>query len=434
MDPKLYLGTAEEKITPAVGTALYGYEPNWFSTSVNDDLTATAYYFRQAETQALIISLTVAEMNYQLSEQILSDIEKEFHIPKQGCMIHCTHTHSAPNLHGEVGWGEIDWEYCNTVFMPALKQAIKRATEKTVPVTMAITQGESKVGINRRQLTFGNYVALGQNPWGPFDPRMTVITFKDGEDRIVANMIHYGCHGTASGKNREITRDWPGVMTDSVQELSGGITAFFNGPEGDVGPRMNNGGTVGYSRVKDALELGAVAASDAVRIYRQPKAFSIPTLSVSQKQINLPIKPRVSREYAREQYEKFKDQKINLAGATADYYRSVLESYENGYVESETRSFTQNVVRIGDMAFVSFPYELFSVIGMRIAQESPVPYTLSLSNANGALGYFATQDQLCLGGYEIEMFMTANVQPFADNADYHMMVETVKHLKEMKGF
>ena len=433
MDQKLYLGVATEKITPAVGTALYGYVPDWFSTSVSDDLTATAFYFRQAETQALLLSLTVAEINYQLNQQMLEDIEKELYIPGQCCILHCTHTHSAPNLHGEVGWGEIDWDYYNTIFAPALKQAIKRATENTVPVTMAIMQGESRVGINRRELTFGNYIALGQNPWGPFDPRMTVITFKDEEGRVVANMIHYGCHGTASGRNREITRDWPGVMTDALQEISGGVTAFFNGPEGDVGPRMNNGGTVGYGRVKDALELGAVAAADAMRIYRQPKAFSTPTLSVSQKDIHLPIKARVDREYAQEQYEKYKDQTINLAGATRDYYRSVIESYENDYVEEATRAFPQTVIRIGDVAFVSFPYELFSVIGMRVAQESPVSYTLSLSNANGALGYFATQDQLCLGGYEIEMFQTANVQPFADDADYHMVVETVNHLKEMKG-
>ena len=433
MNQKLYLGVATEKITPAVGTALYGYEPNWFSTSVNDDLTATVYYFHQAETKALIVSLTVAEMDYQLNQQLISEIAEEFEIPAEGCMIHCTHTHSAPNLHGEVGWGDIDWNYYNTIFLPALKQAIKRAMEKTVPVTMAITQGESKVGINRRQLTYHNYIALGQNPWGPFDPRMTVLTFRNEEKQVVANMIHYGCHGTASGKNREVTRDWPGVMVDTMQELTGGVTAFFNGPEGDVGPRLNNGMTVGFQRVQDALELGGVASSDAIRIYRQPKMFSEPVLLVSKKDLELPIKPRVDREYAKEQYEKYKEQTINLAGATENYYRSVLESYENGYVEKKTRSVAQNIIMIGDVAFVSFPYELFSVIGMRIAQESPVPYTLSLSNTNGALGYFATQDQLCLGGYEIEMFKTANIQPFADNADYYMMVETVKHLKEMKG-
>jgi len=170
-----------------------------------------------------------------------------------------------------------------------------------------------------------------------------------------------------------------------------------------------------------------------MRIYRQPKSFCNPLLTVSQKELFIPIKPRVDLEYAQEQYEKSKSESINLAGATANYYRSVLESYQNGYCEKEARSFVQTVIQIGDMAFVSFPYELFSVIGMRIAQESPIPYTLSLSNANGAEGYFATQDQICLGGYEIDMFQTANVQQFVDNADYHLVTETVTHLKEMKG-
>jgi len=433
MDQALYLGVAVEKITPAVGTALYGYQPNWLSTSINDDLTATVFYFHQAQTQALIINLTVASIKLKLTQEILAVIENEFQIPKQCCMIHCTHTHSAPNLHGEIGWGEIDWDYHDAVFLPALKKAIKQATEFTQPVTMAITQGESRVGINRRQLTYENRVVLGQNPWGPFDPRMTVITFQNEKKEVVANMIHYGCHGTASGKNHEISRDWSGVMIDTVEELTQGITAFFNGPEGDVGPRLNNGTTCGFQRVRDALELGGVASFDAMRIYRQPKSFCNPLLTVSQKELFIPIKPRVDLEYAQEQYEKYKSESINLAGATANYYRSVLESYQNGYCEKEARSFVQTVIQIGDMAFVSFPYELFSVIGMRIAQESPIPYTLSLSNANGAEGYFATQDQICLGGYEIDMFQTANVQQFVDNADYHLVTETVTHLKEMKG-
>ena len=111
MDQALYLGVAVEKITPAVGTALYGYQPNWLSTSINDDLTATVFYFHQAQTQALIINLTVASIKLNLTQEILAVIEKEFQIPKQCCMIHCTHTHSAPNLHGEIGWGEIDWDY-----------------------------------------------------------------------------------------------------------------------------------------------------------------------------------------------------------------------------------------------------------------------------------------------------------------------------------
>ena len=40
---KLYLGVAREIITPAIGGQLYGYRPDIFSESVEDDLTVTAY-------------------------------------------------------------------------------------------------------------------------------------------------------------------------------------------------------------------------------------------------------------------------------------------------------------------------------------------------------------------------------------------------------
>ena len=44
---KLYLGVAQEKITPKIGTCLYGYVPDFHSTSLADDLWLTAFWFRQ---------------------------------------------------------------------------------------------------------------------------------------------------------------------------------------------------------------------------------------------------------------------------------------------------------------------------------------------------------------------------------------------------
>ena len=49
----LFLGTARELITPKVGACLYGYKPDWHSTSIADDLTAIAFYFKSEDTEAL---------------------------------------------------------------------------------------------------------------------------------------------------------------------------------------------------------------------------------------------------------------------------------------------------------------------------------------------------------------------------------------------
>jgi len=92
---------------------------------------------------------------------------------------------------------------------------------------------------------------------------MTVISFADEEGKVVANIVHYGMHGTCAGRNYEISRDWAGVMVDDVERVSGAITAFFNGAEGDVGPRLTNGLTTGNGDITYAERHGALAAHDA---------------------------------------------------------------------------------------------------------------------------------------------------------------------------
>ena len=71
MKNELFLGVSVEKITPKVGAALFGYAPDVFSTEVHDDLTATAFYFQQENTQALMVSITVCSINTAISNSLL---------------------------------------------------------------------------------------------------------------------------------------------------------------------------------------------------------------------------------------------------------------------------------------------------------------------------------------------------------------------------
>ena len=42
-----------------------------------------------------------------------------------------------------------------------------------------------------------------------------------------------------------------------------------------------------------------------------------------------------------------------------------------------------------------------------------------------------SQDQICRGGYEIDMFKTGRLQPYADDADFYLIKESINHLKEV---
>ena len=114
-----------------------------------------------------------------------------------------------------------------------------------------------------------------------------------------------------------------------------------------------------------------------------------------------------------------------------EHLENTIKSYEDGYGDQEVCELEQTVIALGDLVFLSFPYELFSEIGMRIDKAFQTKAILSLSNTNGSEGYFVTQDAICRGGYEVTMFLYGHLQQFADNADFYLMQESIKHIQNL---
>lgn len=429
----LFLGTAREIITPKIGACLYGYKPDWHSTSVADDLTAIAFYFKSEKKEALWISVTVCLLNTELMNDLRKNISDKTGVPFENIIISATHTHSGPNTSGEYGWGGIDEEYCNEIFIPSLLKVSSDAMLFPVEVEMGIGIGDSDIGVNRREFFEDGKTYLGQNPWGCYNPQMTVIAFRDKEHKPVANMVHYGMHGTCAGSNYEISRDWSGVMCDMLEKDSKALTAFVTGPEGDVGPRLSNGHTTGARDISYVYEIGNKAALDAVKIYKSIKVYNkSPRLDVAEREISIPLKDRYTKEFAQNMLDTYYAGKtVNLEGRMRMFFEKVIDSYNIDFVAKKTREVPHNFLILGDLAIVTFPYEMFSEIGLRIAKFSPFPYTLSLACTNGSKSYFVTESEICRGGYEINSFLYKDIQPFVDNADYYLIKNTLDDLKSL---
>ena len=417
---ELYLGVKKVDITPKVGCALAGYIADWYSESIHDNLDATAFVFQQGNILATLISATLCVFKQDLADLIRGRIEAETGIPFANIILTATHTHSGPHTYTE----NVDPEYIETVVVAGIVDAVKQAKETMQPVTMGYACGESLVGVNRREDGKKNQASLGQCPWGCFDPRMTVVTFKNGEGKIAASLIHYGCHGTSAGLNKEVTQDWPGVMVRRIEELTGATAAFFNGAIGDVGPRITNGRTMGDIHYVE--ELGGVAAQDATRILKSVTQYTDGDVQCVNSTVALPLKKRLALEEAQEKLKACVKNKYADEIAMKRYYESVVMAYEAGVEEAESYVEEQVLLRVGNLVFVAFAYELFSEISLRIQKECKDLVVLPLSIANGYTSYFPTQSQLCRGGYEIDMFRTKYVQEYVDNADYHLICETLK--------
>ena len=434
-DQRFMAAAAREDITPPVGTLLYGYTPDTVSTSVHDPLSVTAAAFRQGADTAVLLSVTVGDFGTALCDEIRAEIGRELGIPASRIVAAATHTHSAPNVSGMEGWGEIDRPYVDSILFPAMKKAARDAVSALAPAELAVGVVESKIGVNRRQQLRNGSITFGQNPWGCFDPALTCIAVRNADSkRGIVNLLHYGCHGTAAGRNHEITRDWSGIMTDRLEAQTGVLTAYLNGAQGDVGPRLTNGETVGNIRFVE--ELGGAAAQDALRAWQALGPYKEGTLKVREGEVRIPRRSLPPEEFVREKLASYEnpDALINIERLEYAYYRAVMDEYKaSRSAEGEDFVFHETVIDLGDAAFVPFPFEIFTETSLRLRAYSPCLYTLCLSNANGYNAYLPTEDQIVRGGYEVGCFRYSSARPLVDNADQIILEEVLRIMEQRPG-
>lgn len=435
MNHHLQCGAGKADITPPIGTILFGYAPGRPAESVGDGLEAVAILLKSDEGCALLVTCTIAILTRQLSAELRKIAGEACGIAPEHVTVCCTHTHSGPNTHIKSGWGDIDHEYIENILKPGVREAAKKAAQTLAPARMGVGEVDSDIGMNRRELKENGEITLGQNPWGIRDPRLTVVSFQGEDGRIMANLIHYGCHGTASGNNPEITRDWAGVMTDMLEAETGGITGFYNGYEGDQGPNLPNGKTAGNYKL--ALQLGGKAGIDAVRAWRSIKEYRDVPVRVLCGTVKIPYDPLESLEEAQRQldelgpleqlYAKKQFPKVN----EYNHWKSVLAVYASDEPMQTHFCYEQNITTVGPVAIVPSPFEAFAEIGLRIRAHSPYPYTLNLSNCHGGYAYLPTKNDIPAGGYELWYFLNAiyTTYPLPKNTDDHWVMENLRLLR-----
>ncbi|MCR5262705.1 MAG: hypothetical protein K6D94_02450 [Clostridiales bacterium] len=428
---KFLCGAARRDITPSIGTALFGYRPDVFSKSVHDPLDVTAVAFSDGDKVSVLISATVCEIRNDISLSLREAAAEAAGVKRDDIILAATHTHCAPNVAGMDGWGEVDFEYIDSILKPAVKEAAKDAVGSLCEAEIGVEEGESLVGINRRQLNRNDTISLGQNPWGPFDPIMTVIAIRRADDKKgIVNIVHYGCHGTACGCGYEITRDWSGMMLDRMEKLTGTLSTYINGAEGDVGPRLTNGLTVGD--ISYVEELGSQAAADAMRIFKKIKTYGTPETRAYHGKVTLPYKPMPQLEAVKKELSGYTEPEklINVQKLWYGHLKEVEEYLESGRSDMpEGYVIDQVIIRVGDIVFIPFPFEIFSEISIRLREYSGFRHTLSLACSNGTNGYLPTQSELCRGGYEVDVFKCAGLFNPVDNADWYAVNDNLNILE-----
>lgn len=356
MEDSLSVGIARQIITPPAGTLLFGYPSERRGDHVADDLNATALVLQKNSTIAVLISLDICVIDEEETAKIRAEASAQTGIAPENITIHATHTHSGPATINTWGWGERNTKYLDNI-RPRIVQAIAEAKQSLQPVRVGFGVTKTDVGINRRELDLEGKVLLGFNEWGARDDDLTVLRF-EGESGTVAQLIHLSAHPTSRGGEPSVSRDWPGVMMDRVEKITGAKVLFINGAFGDVAPRTNAGGATGDGSAA-ATEVGLRAATDALRAFQSIKEFRDAPLEIHHGKINLPYASLPNQEETKTNIKKYAHAKDSWGSENAEwqYWNAVLKAHEQPLPKS--RIFEQTIMRMDHWRLFRFRAKCF---------------------------------------------------------------------------
>jgi neutral ceramidase len=421
----LLLGVGKADVTPPLGTPLAGYaNPERVAERVDDPLYARVMTFQQGDLQAALVMLDWLVVQIPERARIAALVAAATGITADHILVGGIQTHSAPQTERVWGWGPLNEEYIEAS-LPQIVAAAQSAVADLEPVSFGAGVGQSDAAINRRGVDEQGRASLWTNPYGLYDPEVIVWRF-DSAQATKAVLVNYGAHPTTRhGENRGISRDYPGVLVDAVESVTGGFAVFVNGVVGDVAPRNY------FPEQTGTLEIGLLLAREAVRVLETIRCEADVPLGVLPRLLQLPYAPLLPREEAAVRLAELDPGAVwGMEAARRCYYKAVLAEWEAGQVQT-ARPFPQIVLRIGDAALAPFPGEHFAETGLRLKRFSPFRTTITASTMMGHEAYFTPREACARGGYEKDINMALGPYLFAERIDDFLVEENLKLLREL---
>jgi hypothetical protein len=234
-----------------------------------------------------------------------------------------------------------------------------------------------------------------------------VVWGEDGVQRGI--LINHACHPTVLGpSNRLISADFPGAALEVIRDAVGERVwaAYAQGAAGDVSCRF----TRRAQTFDEVRRLGGLVAEAALLVADKAEPAEDVPLMVSSRSVALPIRSFPPHEETGLRLREARARVEELIRSGPEHGRlrlaqSLVEGYTAEQQLAERRALLETeaevtAIRIGDVAVVAAPGELFTSVGRAIRQRSPFDRTMVVGYAGGDVGYVPDREAYETGGYE----------------------------------
>jgi len=364
LDPDtLSLGFGRVDITPTepmpMGSSING---EYLSGDVVERLYATCMAFTDgADNKLLLYHLDLKAASAPVIAG-RSKISKKTGVPGLQIIIASTHNHNAPNLTKE----HPSVERYNEALPDKLLEAAELAIADQKPVTGMYTATARPLGLNfvrHHILEDGSKtgwaspaVQSGVAHTADADNEMQLIKFtrEGGKDIIFMN---WQGHPDATRVGKEEIRSDVDIVRKEMESQLNCYFAYFLGASGNVNT---------YSYIK--------GENITANYVERGKALA---------------------KYAIDAAPSFQEVKIGKI-------KFLYEDFKQPSMANETvqRSIPLYAFSIGDVAFTTASYEMFTEMGMHIKKESPFPMTFVSTCTNGSNGYLPIDSAFDYDAYE----------------------------------
>ena len=344
---------------------------------VLEPLHVRALALRLEERTAAIVVCDLRRLDGEWVDEARRLVEERAGIPAGRVMIACTHNHAVP---------DIDQRFRSHVverIAEAVDDAGGRMREARTGVASATLDGIAR---NRRLLCGdGTVLTLRRevpSSWlplrgvefedGPVDRDLTVLRIEDLDGEPIALLTAVGCHNDTRGSHPPagISGDFLGHAMMTLERLHPRCTALVAfGAGGDVDfdflPHLNRS----RARRGHLLQrIGRLLAAQIATAVESAELEDGGRLEIRSECVRIPLR--------------------------AD---SRPGSSHAGYETAEVQA-----IRMGDLAVIGVPGELFAQTALDVRADHPRERTIIAGLANGDLGYLPPPAAYAQGGYEVE--------------------------------
>jgi len=418
--PALQVGAASKLINNQVGGWVQAAGIERKATKQLDDLEANGLYLSDGSTQLLLVSCDLMGLEPAYVAVAREAMGDAIGIPPRNIIIACTHTHGGPAIVKTNPLMPVDHAYLNRL-QDWLVEVAAQAVKSARPGKIGWGKGNAQIGFNRRVCwADGTHSMHGDTSRkdfagleGPDDPQHLALFAADTDGKLIAVLYHNTTHPTIFYGAGVYSADFPGDVRKTLRQKLGKIPVLYlNGAQGDVAI------TDQLHRRKESREdklhrIAGMVVAETLRLYKDVTYHDHPVLAHTYDDLNVTVRlPRPDRLAAGrkvlsriEAGEKIRGMKMIMAFGAVHL--------QEVYGKNPVDTLPIHAIRIGDVALISEPCELYCQFGLDIKRRSPAPITAVVGLADGYCGYCPTIYGILGGGYSGQPIYWTRLEPHA---------------------